>query len=112
MIDTSIGGIFLKRSTQQAFDLLDEIATNSYQWSQERLVKGNGNNAVSTNVFSNLAAQVSLLTKKLQNQQALTHAIQTSSELCEIYNGPHQTMECQLRQMTLEQVQYIVRYNK
>ena len=65
MIDTSAGGIFLKRTTQQAFDLLDGITTNSYQWSQERMVKGNRNNGVSTDVFSNLAAQVSLLTKQL-----------------------------------------------
>ena len=56
MIDTSDGGIFLKRTTQHAFDLLDGIATNSFQWSQERMVEGNGNNGVSTNVFSNLAA--------------------------------------------------------
>ena len=56
MIDTSAGGILLKRATQQAFDLLDGIAINSYQWSQERMVKGNGNNGASTNVFSNLAA--------------------------------------------------------
>ena len=65
MIDTSVGGIFLKMTTQQAFDLLDGIAANSYQWSQERMVKENGNNGVSTDVFSNLAAQVSLLTKQL-----------------------------------------------
>ena len=65
MIDTSAGGIFLKRTTQQAFDLLDGITTNSYQWSQERMVKGNRNNGVSTDVFSNLAAHVSLLTKQL-----------------------------------------------
>ena len=55
-VDTSAGGILLKRTTQQAFDLLDGIATNSYQWSQERMVKGNENNGVNTNVFSNLAA--------------------------------------------------------
>ena len=74
MIDTSAGGIFLKRTTQHAFDLLDGIATNSYQWSQERIIKGNGNNGVSDDVFSKLATQVSLLTKQLQNQQALAHA--------------------------------------
>ena len=79
MIDTSDGGIFLKRMTQQTFYLLDGIATNSYQWSQERIVKGNRNSGVGTDVFSNLAAQVSLLTKQLQNQQASTHAIQASS---------------------------------
>ena len=112
MIDTSAGGIFLKRTTQQAFDLFDGIAMNSYQWSQERMVKGNGNNGVSTDVFSNLAAQVSLLTKQLQNQQASAHAIQTSSVLCEICSGSHQTMECQSGQMTLEQAQYIARYNQ
>ena len=95
MINTLAGGIFLKRTTQQAFDLLDGIATYSYQWSQERMVKGNGNNGVSTDVFSNLAAQVSSLTKQLQNQQASAHAIQTSSVLCEIYSGSHQTMEFQ-----------------
>ena len=86
MIDTSAGGIFLKRMTQHAFDLLDGIVTNSYQWSQERMVKGNENKGVSTNVFSNLEAHVSLLTKQLQNQQASAHAIQTSLVLC----GPRQ----------------------
>ena len=88
MIDTSAGGIFLKRTTQQAFDLLDGIATNSYQWSQERMVKGNRNNEVNTDVLSK-AAQVSLLIKQLQNQQASAYAIQTSSVLCEICSGSH-----------------------
>ena len=53
------------------------------------MVKGKGNNGVSTDVFSNLATQVSLLTKQLQNQQTSVHAIQTSSMLCEICSGSH-----------------------
>ena len=60
------------------------------------------NGGPSTDVFANLAAQVSLLTKQLQNQQASAHAIHTSSVVCEISNGSHQTMECQSSQMTLE----------
>ena len=59
-IDTLVGVIFFKKKTQQAFDLLDGIAKNSYQWSQERMVTGNGNGEVSIDVFSNLAAQVSV----------------------------------------------------
>ena len=52
-------------TTQQAFDLLDGIAKKSYQWSQERMVKGNENGGPSTYVFVDLTAQVSLLTKQL-----------------------------------------------
>ena len=69
-------------------------------------MKEKGTGGVNTNVFSNLAAQVSLLTKQLHNQQASAHAIQTSSMVCDICNTPHQTMECQSRHMTLEQAQY------
>ena len=43
MIDTFVGGIFLKMTAQQDFDLLDGIATNNYQLLQERMIKGNGN---------------------------------------------------------------------
>ena len=47
------------------------------------------------NVFSNLATQVSLLTKQLQKQQGAVNSTQTNPwEICESCGGQHNTLEC------------------
>ena len=51
--------------------------------------------------FSNLAAEVSFLTKQLQasqlqNTQASSNVIQSYSPSCEFCNGPHQSNDCQV----------------
>ena len=62
---------------------------------------------VDTEVLSNLVNHVVQLTKQLRRQQGVVNAIQANPweicESCESCGGQHNTIECQLVQMTIEQ---------
>ena len=64
-------------------------------------------------VLSNLVSHVAQLTKQLQWQQGAVNSIQANPwEICESCGGQHSTIKCQLGQMTVEQTQYVSRFNQ
>ena len=66
-----------------------------------------------TEVLSNLVSHIIQLTKQLQRQQPTVNAIQANPwEMCESCGGQYNTIECQMGQMTVEQAQYVSRFNQ
>ena len=64
-------------------------------------------------VLNNLVNHVAQLTKQLTRQQGMANAIQTNSwELCEFCGGQHNNTECQSGNQTVEQAQYVLRFNQ
>ena len=39
VIDASVGGALMKKITDQAYEILEDMATNSNQWSMERMIQ-------------------------------------------------------------------------
>ena len=66
----------MKKTTDQAYGILEDKATNSNQWPKDRVVARKAVGGADTYVLSNLATQLSLLTKQLQKQQEAVNAIQ------------------------------------
>ena len=56
-------GALMKKTTNQAYRILEDMATNSNQWPKDRLVVRKTVGGTNLDVFKNLATQVSLLTK-------------------------------------------------
>ena len=109
VIDASTGGALMKKTIDQAYGILEDMATNSNQWPRERMIPRKAVGGVDMEVLSNLVNHVAQLTKQLQRQQG---AIQANPwEICESCGGQHSTTECQLGQMTIEQAQYVSRFN-
>ena len=79
VINASTGGALIKNTTDQAYNSLEDMATNSNQWSKDKLVVRKNIGGTDLDVFNNLASQVSLLTKQLQKQQGVVNAIQTNT---------------------------------
>ena len=68
---------------------------------------------IDNEVLSHLVTHVVQLTKQLSRQQGTTNAIQTNPwELCEFCGGQHNSTECQSGFETLEQAQYVSRFNQ
>ena len=64
-------------------------------------------------ILNNLVTHVAQLTKQLTRQHGTANAIQTNPwELCEFYGGQHNNTECQSESQTLEQAQYVSRFNQ
>ena len=63
VIDASVGGALMKKTTNQAYGILEDKATNSNQWPKDRVVSRKAVGGIDTEVLSNLVNHVALLTK-------------------------------------------------
>ena len=65
IIDASIGGALMKRTTDQVYEILEDIATNTNQWPRDRAAPRKSIAGADTGVLSNLVNHVAQLTKQL-----------------------------------------------
>ena len=113
MIDASAGGALMKKTTDQAYEILEDAATNTNQWPREKATPVNTVGGTDNAVPNNLVNHVAQLTKQLNRQQGTANAIQTNPwELCEFCGGQHSSVECQSGNPTVEQAQYVLRFNQ
>ena len=64
IIDTSAGGALMK-TTDQAYDILEDTTTNTNQWPQDRSAPRKCIAEADTEILSNLVNHVTQLTKQL-----------------------------------------------
>ena len=113
IIDASAGGALMKKTTDQAYEILEDTTSNTNHWPRDRSAPRNPSTRANTEILCNLVNHVAQLTKQLQKQQGSVNAIQNSPwEICESCGGQHSTMECQLGQMIVEQAQYVNQQNQ
>ena len=113
VIDASAGGALMKKTTDQAYEILQDAATNTNQWPREKTTPIKAVGGTYNEVLNNLVTHVAQLTKQLTRQQGTANAIQTNPwELCEFCGGRHNSTECQSGSQTVEQAQYVSRFNK
>ena len=94
----------MKKTTDQAYEILEDAATNTNQWPRDKITPMKAIGSTDNDVLSNLVTHVARLTKQLTRQQGTANAIQTNPwELCEFCGGQHTNTECQSRQQTVEQ---------
>ena len=65
VINASAGGALMKKTTNQAYGILEDMATISNQWPRDRLIPRKAVGGVDMKVLSNLVNHVTQLTKKL-----------------------------------------------
>ena len=113
VIDASARGVLMKKTTDQAYEILEDAATNTNQWLRDRITLVKAVSCTDNELLSNLVTHVTQLTKQLTRQQGIVNAIQTNPwELCEFYGGQHNSTECQSGQQAVEHAQYVSRFNQ
>src|SRR5262249_49639079 len=65
MIDAVVGGTLNNKTPKAAYELIDEMATNSYQWQIDRAATKKPAGVHNVDVVTALAAQIELLNKKI-----------------------------------------------
>ena len=111
--DASVGGALMKKTTDQAYEILEDAATNTNLWPRDRITPVKAVGSTDNEVLSNLVTHVAHLTKQLTRQQGTVNAIQTSPwELCGFCGGQHNNTECQSGQQIVEHAQYVSRFNQ
>ena len=102
-----------KKNTDQAYEILEDAATNTNKWPREKVTPVKAVGGTDNEVLNNLVNHVAQLTKQLNRQQGTANAIQTNPwELCEFCGGQHNSTECQSGNQTVEQAQYVSRFNQ
>ena len=113
MIDASAGRALMKKTIDQAYEILEDAATNTNQWPREKVTPIKAAGGTDNEVLNNLVNHVAQLTKQLNRQQGTTNAIQTNPwELCELCGGQHNSTECQSGNPIVEQAQYVSRFHQ
>ncbi|GKV23246.1 hypothetical protein SLEP1_g32996 [Rubroshorea leprosula] len=89
------GANLMNKTEEDGYKLLDEMAPNSYQWTNDRATK-KGVGLRNVDAFTSLSAQISVLNKKLDNLGASAMSISSNSfyELCGQFG--HASVECQV----------------
>ena len=65
VIDASVGGALMKKTTDQAYEILEDAATNTNQWPRDRITPVKVVGSTDNEVLSNLVTHVAQLTKQL-----------------------------------------------
>ena len=113
VIDSLTGGALMKKTIDQAYEIMEDAATNTNQWLRDRITPVKVVGGTDNEVLNNMVTHVAQLTKQLTRQQGTLNAIQTSPwELCELCGGQHISTECQSGQQTVEHAQYVSRFNQ
>ena len=83
VIDASVRGALMKKTTDQAYEILEDDTTNTNQWPRDKITPMKAVGGTDNEVLNNLVTHVEKLTKLLTRQQGTANAIQTSPwELC------------------------------
>ncbi|XP_048140761.1 uncharacterized protein LOC125316465 [Rhodamnia argentea] len=89
-IDAAAGGTLNNKSPKEAFDLLEEMVSNSYQWPIERLSTRKPNGIYEVGVSNAIATHFAALNKKIDS------VLKIQGSTCEFCNGSHASDECQV----------------
>ena len=113
VIDASTGGSLMKKTKDQAYEILEDVATNTNQWPRDKIASVKAVGGTNNEVLSNLVTHVAQLTKQITRQQGIVNGIHTSLwELCKLCGGQHNNTKCQFGQQTIEHAQYVSRFNQ
>ena len=74
VIDASTGGALMMKTTDRAYEILENAATNINQWPKDRITSIKAMGGIDSEVLSNLVTYVAKLTK----QQGIVNVAQIS----------------------------------
>ncbi|XP_071719138.1 uncharacterized protein [Rutidosis leptorrhynchoides] len=92
-IDIAAGGSLMKKTLDEAYEIISETATHSYDWHQEMDVS-HSSDVASTETSDELASVKAQLVNFKRQMDSMTkemHAIKIGCELCQ---GPHLRKDC------------------
>ncbi|XP_062109494.1 altered inheritance of mitochondria protein 3-like [Humulus lupulus] len=114
IIDAAAGGAFMRKSANEAYELLEEMAMNNYQWPNERGQPKKVAGMMEVDAITMLTAQVAALTKQLQKTTLPSQAmqVQNSCEVCGTAHQPNQCPATDMNNMPMEEVQAIGNYQR
>ena len=106
-IDAAVGGALMSKSIEEAYDLLKKMATNNYQWSNERGMPKRSPGMYELDGINMLNAKVDSLVKMFGDLRT-ANVISKPVLSCDWCAGAHMSSDCQ----QVEQAQFVSNLNK
>ncbi|XP_062085233.1 uncharacterized protein LOC133791325 [Humulus lupulus] len=105
----------MSKSANEAYELLEEMAMNNYQWPSERDRNKKVAGMHELDAITALTTQVASLAKQLQQNSMATQVMQIQA-VCHNCGGPHPFEKCMVVEMNnsilMEQVNMMGNYNR
>ncbi|KAL4341392.1 hypothetical protein GQ457_08G019850 [Hibiscus cannabinus] len=110
MLDASANGTLLDKSPEEAFEILDRIANNDYQFPTTRLGSGRRTSGkLELDANDSVSAQLSAITNLLKNLQKPSDVREAKALSCNHFEGNHHANDCPVMH---EQASYLGNYNR
>ncbi|XP_038698003.1 uncharacterized protein LOC119995560 [Tripterygium wilfordii] len=106
LVDAASGGALMGKNHREAWDLLETMATNNYQWPSKR-INPKPAPVFELDAMAMLTAQISSLTKKVDSLSV--NSTNSPTNTCDFCAGPHSISECTI---TMEQASQIGNFNR
>ena len=114
MIDAASGGAFMKKSANDAYDLLEDLALNDQQWPNARNNMRRVAGVNESKVLAKIETQMELLTREVMRTRLDGNSMHASvnqiSQGCEQYSGQHVYGMCpfvDVNNLPMEQAQVV-----
>ena len=92
-IDATAQGSFMSKTLEDAYNLLETMVSNNYQFQGERSTPRKVTGLQEMDKWNLLNTKIDMLTKKLEATTKVKNSMAIYS--CEFCGGGHSTMECQ-----------------
>ena len=106
-IDAAASGALMANTIDSAYELLENMVANNYQWPMKRAMNKKVVGIHEIDVITTLTAQVATLSKKFDTIGV--NAIQSPYMTCGICRSNHSTNQCSINSKF---VQYVGNYNQ
>ena len=93
MVDAAASGALMSKTPEAAYELMEELASNNYQWPTERAMPRKTAGVLELDSITSLAAQMETLSQQLGKMNV--NAIQTNV-FCDHCAGNHSSADCQV----------------
>ncbi|KAI3467900.1 hypothetical protein Pfo_024563 [Paulownia fortunei] len=95
LVDAAAGEALMGKTHEEAYDFLETMVANTYQWPSERIEPKKVFGVHDVDAFATLTAQVAAVLSQ-QFNSLHTNPTPISVEVCNFYSGPHHSTECQV----------------
>ena len=95
LVDVIVGRSLIGKNIKDAYELLEEMATNAYQWPFECNTPKKTLGVHKLDVLITLSSQVTSLSKEISSLINQVNVIKTLVEACDLCRGMHTSMQCQ-----------------
>ena len=94
MIDAATGGSLNSKTPEAVYNLIEEMAKNSYQWQSDRSQPRKVVGVHRLDSVIALSAQIEALNRKIDKISMTTPAMQHQGVQCEQYGGSYKSIDC------------------